>query len=434
MQDPCQNPQARPDRRASRRGLAEQGHQHNCLVVASRQLRQILIRIADGLTRVAARLPEEPPEFTKGSAAQKPLKIFIDGVFDLTHFGHMNAFRQARERGGYLIVGVNADESVLECKGARPVLTDSERQAAVAACRFVDEVLPATPYVMTAEYIEHLVEVHGVDYFVHGDDPCIVDGKDVYEAARKAGRFITIPRTDGVSTTDIVGRLLVSTKDHHQKGTADCENELARKVSETMCETNYAIGPTSNFLVTSRLINAFSKELALHHSANHDCRVVYVDGSWDMFHAAHVEFLRKAAQFGDFLLVGVQSDSVVNAASGCNYPIMTMHERLLSVLGCRYVDDVLLKAPLHISAELIATMKISIVVVCKGLEYHASAVGNNRHQAAEKIGIVVEIEQENTLACNEIVQRVLERREEVVARHFVKSQKEDEWYRKKHGL
>ncbi|CAE8609547.1 unnamed protein product, partial [Polarella glacialis] len=90
-----------------------------------------------------------------------------------------------------------------------------ERQAAVAACRFVDEVVPASPYVMTEEYIQELVENNGIDYFVHGDDPCLVDGRDVYAAAKSAGRFCTIPRTDGISTTDIVGRLLLLSRDHH---------------------------------------------------------------------------------------------------------------------------------------------------------------------------------------------------------------------------
>ena len=72
----------------------------------------------------------------------KSLRIFIDGVFDLTHYGHMNAFRQARALGQHLVVGVNSDESVQEAKGFRPVLTDSERQRAVLGCRFVDEIVP----------------------------------------------------------------------------------------------------------------------------------------------------------------------------------------------------------------------------------------------------------------------------------------------------
>ena len=39
--------------------------------------------------------------------------------------------------------------------------------------------------------------------------------------------------------------------------------------------------------------------------ASEKMRVVYVDGAWDMFHAGHVEFLQRAAELGDFLLVGV---------------------------------------------------------------------------------------------------------------------------------
>lgn len=42
----------------------------------------------------------------------------MDGVFDLMHYGHMNAFRQARAIGSHLIVGVNSDVSVERCKGA----------------------------------------------------------------------------------------------------------------------------------------------------------------------------------------------------------------------------------------------------------------------------------------------------------------------------
>ena len=38
---------------------------------------------------------------------------------------------------------------------------------------------------------------------------------DVYESAKKAGKYRSIPRTQGVSTTDIVGRMLLMSKDHH---------------------------------------------------------------------------------------------------------------------------------------------------------------------------------------------------------------------------
>lgn len=48
----------------------------------------------------------------------------MDGAFDMMHYGHMNAFRQAKALGTYLVVGVNDDESITACKGAPPVLNN----------------------------------------------------------------------------------------------------------------------------------------------------------------------------------------------------------------------------------------------------------------------------------------------------------------------
>ena len=49
----------------------------------------------------------------------------------------------------------------------------------------------------------------------------------------------------------------------------------------------------------------------------------------------HLDFLEKARSHGDFLIVGLHSDSVVNRTQGSNYPIMNLHERVLSVLACK---------------------------------------------------------------------------------------------------
>ena len=75
----------------------------------------------------------------------------MEGAFDIMHYGHMNAFRQGAALGDELVVGVNSSASIAECKGTPPVMNDAERCAAVGACRFVDEVITKTPYVMTPE-------------------------------------------------------------------------------------------------------------------------------------------------------------------------------------------------------------------------------------------------------------------------------------------
>ncbi len=89
---------------------------------------------------------------------EKPLRIFMEGAFDIMHYGHMNAFRQGAALGDVLVVGVNSSESIKESKGTSPVMNDEERCAAVRACRFVDEVVEKTPYVMTTEYLDWIIK------------------------------------------------------------------------------------------------------------------------------------------------------------------------------------------------------------------------------------------------------------------------------------
>ena len=255
----------------------------------------------------------------------------MDGAFDVMHYGHMNAFRLGRSLGTYLIVGVNSDESITQCKGP-PLMNDNERLTMVEGCKFVDEVVPNCPYIMTSEYLDHIFTTYDVDYVVHGDDPCIVDGKDVYASAKRRGRYRSIPRTEGVSTTDIVGRMLLMTKEHHLKtrkrgnslgsislsgmikdkdnnSDDDSDNEIHNEnggeddVSVlTAANYNYdggedkvigVLGHQSKFLTTSMMLRLFSS--GVKHPED-GMRVVYVDGAWDMFHCGHVEFLKEASK------------------------------------------------------------------------------------------------------------------------------------------
>ena len=56
---------------------------------------------------------------------------------------------------------------------------------------------------------------------------------------------------------------------------------------------------------------------------------------FEMTWSGHLDFLEKAANEGDFLIIGLHTDPVVNRYKGCNYPIMNLHERVLSVLAYR---------------------------------------------------------------------------------------------------
>lgn len=62
----------------------------------------------------------------------------------------------------------------------------------------------------------------------------------------------------------------------------------------------------SHFLPTSKRIVQFSEG---REPAPGD-KVVYVDGTFDLFHTGHIEFLKRAKELGDYLLVGVHDDMV----------------------------------------------------------------------------------------------------------------------------
>jgi ethanolamine-phosphate cytidylyltransferase len=142
------------------------------------------------------------------SGEDKKLRIWVDGCFDMMHWGHANAIRQAKKEGHFLVVGVHSDAEILANKGPT-VMKEEERYEAVRACKWVDQVVPDSPYVTSLEYMDK----YKCDVCIHGDDLVTTpDGKDTYQAIKDANRFKTVPRTEGVSTTALVRRMLQATQ------------------------------------------------------------------------------------------------------------------------------------------------------------------------------------------------------------------------------
>ena len=67
-------------------------------------------------------------------------------------------------------------------------------------------------------------------------------------------------------------------------------------------------------------------------------RKVYVVMVADLFHCGHVEFLKRAREHGDYLVVGLVSDD--NAAENKRTPVLNVKERKKVLEACRYVDEV----------------------------------------------------------------------------------------------
>jgi cytidyltransferase-like protein len=133
--------------------------------------------------------------------------VYCDGVYDLCHIGHKTLFRNALMFGNRLFVGVVGDKDASAYKRP-PIMTHDERCAEVEACKSVTKVIQNCPcFGLTKEFLDyHQIHVvaFGEEYLERYPDP-----KDdpYYAVPRIMGIARPLPRTKGLSTSDLIKRI-----------------------------------------------------------------------------------------------------------------------------------------------------------------------------------------------------------------------------------
>ncbi|RKF60337.1 putative choline-phosphate cytidylyltransferase [Erysiphe neolycopersici] len=143
---------------------------------------------------------------TNPPPAGKTVRVYADGVFDLFHLGHMRQLEQAKKAfpDVHLIVGVTGDKETHKRKGLT-VLSGQERAETVRHCKWVDEVIEDCPWIVTPSFLDE----NRIDYVAHDDIPYVADeGNDIYEPIKASGKFLVTQRTEGVSTTGIITKIV----------------------------------------------------------------------------------------------------------------------------------------------------------------------------------------------------------------------------------
>lgn len=217
---------------------------------------------------------------------------------------------------------------------------------AVEACRWATRAIPKAPYVTSLPWISH----YGCWFVVHGDDiTSDSSGQDCYRYVKAAGRFKVVKRTPGISTTDLVGRMLLCTKTHFIQslekrlageegpGGEDERKETGSAMLQRIkdyatdatglapgCDVWYwhaskpaKLRRTTQSSSSERRPSAPGRQESAnsthqhhhHHSSVKEEKgkfqqlvegkgvkpgqaVVYADGGWDLFSSGHIEFLR----------------------------------------------------------------------------------------------------------------------------------------------
>lgn len=119
------------------------------------------------------------------------------GTFDLFHIGHLKLFKRIKSMCSNLIVAVSTDE-FNKLKGKNCVIPYEQRATIVAGIKYVDKVIPENNW----EQKITDVEKYNVDCFVMGND---WEGK--FDFLKEKCDVIYLPRTDGISTTDLKYKL-----------------------------------------------------------------------------------------------------------------------------------------------------------------------------------------------------------------------------------
>jgi len=128
--------------------------------------------------------------------------VYVNGVFDMCHYGHINLFKSALKFGDRLIVGVMSDEETTKHK-RQPIMTLQERMTAVLSSPYVSEVIAGAPW-DTVPY--ELIKKYNIHVVAHSEE--YNNEKDTYyKIPRDMGITEVLPRTEGISTSELIKRI-----------------------------------------------------------------------------------------------------------------------------------------------------------------------------------------------------------------------------------
>lgn len=103
----------------------------------------------------------------------------------------------------------------------------------------------------------------------------------------------------------------------------------------------------------------------------HENKIVFTNGCFDLMHQGHIDYLSQAADHGDILIVGLNTDASVKRLKGENRPVQDERSRALLLSSLRFVDAVVLfdhETPY----DLIKLVSPDVLV--KGSDYSAEEI------------------------------------------------------------
>ena len=132
--------------------------------------------------------------------------IYIDGIFDLFHAGHITTLKYIKNMRDdvCLLVGLINDIDASKYK-RQPVINQNNRYLMLESCKYVDKIIKNAPLIVTENFINN----NNIDLVVHG----YVNKEDeekqdsFFKIPKHLNKYKTIPYSYIESTTSIINKI-----------------------------------------------------------------------------------------------------------------------------------------------------------------------------------------------------------------------------------
>jgi cytidyltransferase-like protein len=135
--------------------------------------------------------------------------VYIDGVFDLFHRGHLESLIKAKNifndpDNTFLLVGVVSDATCASYKRT-PIINEQDRVEIIRYIKLVDKVIFPCPLIVDMKFISD----HNIDIVVHGfsNETDRNNQQTFYEIIKTHECFMEIDYYSKTSTTDIINKI-----------------------------------------------------------------------------------------------------------------------------------------------------------------------------------------------------------------------------------
>jgi rfaE bifunctional protein nucleotidyltransferase chain/domain len=119
-------------------------------------------------------------------------------------------------------------------------------------------------------------------------------------------------------------------------------------------------------VIKNKILSGSDLERNLAYWRFRDQKIVFTNGCFDILHLGHIDYLSKASELGNILIIGVNTDSSVSRIKGPQRPLQDQESRSVILASLKFVDAVVLFDE-DTPYELIRQIQPDILV--KGADY-----------------------------------------------------------------